>query len=109
MSTVVCWEFRPPRLRGEILSTHYIDHSGEEILVSVSPIKNTTELSRFGFGGEGGSEDHMRGNTDGKWVVLLKLPKEHIKKKNRLSDQAISFDRVFIYFCDLHGCSILGE
>lgn len=80
LSTVVCQEFRP-QLRDEILSTHYIDHSGEEILVSVSPIKNTTELSRFGFGGEGGSEDHMRGNTDGKWVVLLKLPKEHIKKK----------------------------
>jgi len=40
----------------------------------------------------------MRGNTDEKWVVLLKLPKGTYQEKNCFSDQAISFDRVFIYF-----------
>ncbi|NLJ79457.1 MAG: diguanylate cyclase [Firmicutes bacterium] len=68
-----------PSLQGEAVSQVYKGENGQEILVSTSPIKNTTKEGSFGFGGDGDSLDQTFGNRGESWAVVLELPKEYVE------------------------------
>lgn len=70
-----------PILGEEITYGIYKDKNNQDILVSISPVANTIESSRFGFGGTVESIDHTLGNNDKNWMVVIEVPKEFIDSR----------------------------
>ena len=71
----------------EITYGIYKDKTIQDILVSISPVANTIESSRFGFGGTVESIDHTLGNNDENWMVVIEVQKnlsiaEYMNKRN---------------------------
>lgn len=70
-----------PIIKEDGISKILENQKGEDILFSISSIKNTKDYGDYSFGGDYETIDHTLGNEGDNWAVILTMPKHIIDDK----------------------------